>query len=415
MPRAPDSLLLVLPLPIYAVGNTLYLDTQACNGLRLWLENFATVTLCCPVLNVTEPPAMTSDVTELLPTKALEIHCLPAAWTPGGFVRHLPRTRTLLRDLIARATHLQFAIGGLWGDWGAVAALLAARDGREAAVWTDRVESQVMAFQARQYSGVRRLYRRLNAALAVRLERYVIRRSAMGLFHGMDTYHAYAQHSRDGHLVHDVHLGADSRILPEDLALKLMRPTGRTIEIVYGGRVHPDKGVADWIETLALLVVSGTKFRATWFGDGSELASARESVARLGLGGHISFPGPSADRDALMRAFRAADLFLFCHKTLESPRCLIEALLSGTPIIGYDSPYPRDLIAAHGGGVLTGGSPAALAAALNAIAAAPDRLAPLTEAAAKDGHPLIDADVFRHRSELIKSLQGQRRMQDSDF
>ncbi|WP_236697426.1 glycosyltransferase [Sphingomonas sp. Leaf357] len=396
--------MLVLPLPIYSIGDVLWLDTQACNGLRLWLKNFDTVAVCCPVIAASEPPAMTSPVSELLPTDKLSIHCLPAAWTPPAFLRHLLRTARELKNLIDKSTHLQFAIGGFWGDWGAIAALLAAKRGRKAAIWTDRVESQVMAFQAQQSRGLRRLYRRINAVLAKRLERHVIRRSAMGLFHGMDTYNAYVRYSRDGHLVHDIHLGAESRIAPHNLTAKIARPSGRKIEIIYGGRVHPDKGPTDWIETLAALKRSGADFHATWFGDGPDLAASREMIARLGVGDRIFFPGPTQDREALMQAFRDADIFLFCHKTLESPRCLVEALLSGTPIVGYDSPYPRDLIGHHGGGVMTAANPTALAEAIAALIAEPDALARLTEAAAKDGHPMIDEEVFRHRSDLIKSL-----------
>ena len=64
---------------------------------------------------------------------------------------------------------------------------------------------------------------------------------------------------------------------------------------------------------------------------------------------------------------------MFCHKTPESPRNLIEALVSGAPIVGYDSPFPRDLIAAHGGGVLT---------PLNDVNALVDSLASLADLSA---------------------------------
>ncbi|MEG3123304.1 glycosyltransferase [Sphingomonas sp. GB1N7] len=397
--------MIILPVPIYLVAGTMFYDSQACNGLRLWLENFEHVTLCNPILPVDTAPEATSDVCAMFPTANLDIRPLPAAWTPIEFFRTLRATRALLLELIGRATHLQFAIGGFWGDWGAVGAILAAKRKRRVAIWTDRVESNVMRFQAKQYLGARRSYRLLTAWMAVRLERHVIRRSAMGLFHGMDTYHAYAPYSRSAHLVHDIHLGSDSRISRDDLAAKIARSRTGPVKIVYGGRVHSDKGVADWIDTLALLAAKNVAFEATWFGDGPEIEFARKKIASLGLNASIRFFGSVTDRALLMQAFREADIFLFCHKTLESPRCLIEALLSGTPIIGYDSPYPRDLIQANKGGVLTTPNPAALADALAAIIAQPHRLAELARAAAKDGHPLIDEEVFRHRSELIKSLQ----------
>jgi glycosyltransferase involved in cell wall biosynthesis len=51
-----------------------------------------------------------------------------------------------------------------------------------------------------------------------------------------------------------------------------------------------------------------------------------------------------------MTALQAADIFLFCHKIGESPRCLGEALASGAPLVGYGTEYPRELVATCGGG-----------------------------------------------------------------
>ena len=56
------------------------------------------------------------------------------------------------------------------------------------------------------------------------------------------------------------------------------------------------------------------------------------------------------DREILMAAQRQSDMFMFCHRTAESPRCLVEALACGCPIIGYGSLYARDLVALKGDG-----------------------------------------------------------------
>jgi colanic acid/amylovoran biosynthesis glycosyltransferase len=108
------------------------------------------------------------------------------------------------------------------------------------------------------------------------------------------------------------------------------------------------------------------------------------------------------DRVKLLELLRAADMMLFCHLTPESPRCLIESLLSGTPIVGYASAYPEDLIAVNGGGVLTSMSPVALSAELIRLASDGALLAALFERAARDGHDMNDEAVFDHRVELMK-------------
>jgi glycosyltransferase involved in cell wall biosynthesis len=51
-----------------------------------------------------------------------------------------------------------------------------------------------------------------------------------------------------------------------------------------------------------------------------------------------------------MASLRTTDIFLFCHKTAELPRCLGEALAAGSPLVGYGSAYARDLVATNGGG-----------------------------------------------------------------
>ncbi|KQX17778.1 MULTISPECIES: glycosyltransferase [unclassified Sphingomonas] len=401
-PPAGTTLLLVIPAPLHESDGRLWLDAQACNGLRLWLDHFDRVILCAPLAGHGPVPADMVEIFASLPADRLEVHPLPVAFTPLRFVRNFRAVRRRLLAQIARATHCQFAIGGSWGDWGALATILATRRRRKVAVWTDRVESEVMRFQARGYRGVRRLYRRFNAWLAERLERFVIGHAAIGLFHGMDSYRAYARFSRGPHLVHNIHLGAEHRIVPAALEAKVAR-RGQPMRIVYAGRVHPDKGPEDWIEALARLG-DGAAVRATWYGDGPLLDAARRIVSERGLGDRIAFPGRVSDRTALLAALAEADIFLFCHKTPESARCLIEALLSGTPIVGYASPYAEDLIATHGGGLLTGHDPAALAATVSALAGDRDRLADLARRAAADGRPMTDSAVFAHRAELIKRL-----------
>jgi glycosyltransferase involved in cell wall biosynthesis len=101
-------------------------------------------------------------------------------------------------------------------------------------------------------------------------------------------------------------------------------------------------------------------------------------------------------------------VFLFCHNTPESPRCLIEALIAGTPIVGYDSAYAADLIKEAGGGVLVPiGATARLAQSLTDLAKDRTTLAGLMTAARQDGLPFDDVTAFAHRSELIKRDLGR--------
>jgi glycosyltransferase involved in cell wall biosynthesis len=194
-------------------------------------------------------------------------------------------------------------------------------------------------------------------------------------------------------------LSPDAGLSSDELNARRAASTG-ILRVVYAGRAHREKGIFDWIETLKLAHDEGVKFDATWFGDGPDLDAA--IAAAKDLPGCIHFPGSVANHQELISKLKQFDLFLFCHKTPESPRCLVEALVCGLPLLGYDSPYPRDLISVHGGGVLT--APHRPSDLANILAGFPSNSRDLTERAIKDGADFNDESVFRHRSDLMRSI-----------
>jgi colanic acid/amylovoran biosynthesis glycosyltransferase len=395
-------LLLVLPLRIYNVGGRLFTDTQACNGLRLWLNNFNCVTLAGPAEKVLSKPSMTSPIDAISGADRISVVPLPLVYVPHHFVAALPKTIALLKTLIVGADYLQFAIGGLWGDWASVGCLIAQRLGLPYAVWTDRVESVVAEFHSKSKNGLRRLSSLAVAKVMARYERHLIRRSALGLFHGMDCYDAYARYCGNPHVVHNVHQGASALISERELDKRLFRPQA-SLRLIYAGRVHLDKGVFDWIEALSIASNERIDFTATWYGTGPELEAARADVTQRGLSSKIKFPG-SYESSKILRELHISDAFVFCHKTPEAPRCLIEALMCGLPIVGYDSNYPRDLIR-HGGGMLMPvNDPRGIA---QSIAAIQDRtvLSDLSHRALADGRQFTDEKVFYDRSVLMKTVR----------
>jgi colanic acid/amylovoran biosynthesis glycosyltransferase len=392
-----QKLLLVLPLPIYRKGSQVLIDAQAHNGLRLWLNNFDTLTLACPTLDDDPPTGYLPIIDERITFEAL-----PVAYTPLRFASSLRTTTPILKKAIAASDYLHFAIGGLFGDWAAVSAIIASRSDRPFAVWTDRVESQVTAFQATSKRGLRKFYSVAVAALMKTYERKIIQMSAVGLFHGMECYEAYSPYSTNPHLVHDIHLGRQHQITDAEIATRL--DYKGPIRIVYAGRVHRDKGVFDWIEALSYAAKEDIDFRAVWFGDGPEIDAARHHVMNRNLSDRIEFPGAVTNHLSLIARLRSFDLFMFCHKTQESPRCLVEALICGLPLVGYETPYPRDLIKEHEGGILSAfGRPELLPGSIRKFC---EQRNEVTRNAQLDGK-LFDAEsAFQHRSDLMKeSLQ----------
>jgi colanic acid/amylovoran biosynthesis glycosyltransferase len=404
-----DRLLLVLPIRAFRSNHRVYIDKQACNGLRLWLHNFSNVLFVCPVVDE-DPPSDRAPIDEIQPSACLKFVGLPEAYNPVQFLKALVPTARLLSTLIEHSDHLHFAIGGLWGDWGSVAAIIASRKKRPFSVWTDRVESKVAAFHAGSKIGFKKLYWQSTAALMRHYERFIIRLSSIGLFHGMDCFESYAPYSNNPHLVHDIHLNNEARVSVSELHHRYATST-ETIRIVYAGRAHREKGIFDWIETLRLAHRLGTKFDAVWYGDGPDLETAIN--AANDLKDHVHFPGPISEHQELIAKLKQFDLFLFCHKTPESPRCLIEALICGLPILGYDSSYSRDLISENGGGRLTPpNQPDKLA---KAVADFPARCRELTNSAIKDGADFNDEVVFRQRSDLMRLISRKNGTSSQDL
>lgn len=403
--RAPGRLLIYAPVPLYRMGQDLWLEDQASNGMRLWAEHFSHVTAMMP-LETGAPPPTYQPVAKI--GQALErigFVPLPVAWRPGRFLRTLPSTRATIRDEIAKADYLSFAIGGLFGDWGAVACHEAHRMGRPYAVWADRVESAVTRRAAHDAATPKAW---LRAVLTHRpmaaLERWVIRRAALGLFHGRETFTAYAPFCANSHIVHDVHVCRADHIAPDALADKLARAGKGPLNILYVGRADAMKGPMDWIKALEKLAARRVDFRARWIGEGAQIDALRQRIVAAGLSDRVSAPGFLVDRQAIYTALRQADVLLFCHKTPESPRVLIESLVSGTPIIGYRGDFAEELTEAHGGGVLVPLDDVdALSDALAKVAGDPARLAALMQAAAADGAVFTDESVFAHRSQIIRA------------
>lgn len=415
--RTPNTLLLVLSaLQAKDQHGAMYYEKQASNGISRWAENFDRVTVACPVLpyenrDSTFEYLLQSDIEHIERINFVE---LPNAWGLGTFLRSYQATKHVLAELIADHQYLCFGIGGLIGDWGAVASLEAHRMQRKYSVWTDRVEHMVVKRSHLDKQGLSRAKRFLRtlieAPIMAGLERAVIKRSSVGLFHGADCFTAYAPFSQNSFLVHDIHLKSEDQA-PADVVEKkchtlLSEPL---IEIVYAGRVAAMKGPLEWIEALAVVRQAGIAFRATWLGDGPLMNEAIEKAKALKLDDCVYFAGMITNRSELLETLRRAHIFVFCHKTPESPRVLIEAMMSGTPIVGYTSHYAADLLGSENlaGHLLVDQSPQQLGHRIRELVADRPALVNLIKQCSEIGKQFSDEAVFKHRSSLIKQYAHQ--------
>jgi glycosyltransferase involved in cell wall biosynthesis len=400
------SLLLDLPVVLRLRDGVLHVESQAHQGLFRWLDNFKTISVCSPVApdNHVQPTWDWVPADTLLETGRLTIYPLPWGYHPRQHLKEVGGVRRLYRKLIPNHQYLQFSNLGWFGAWGRIGAEEAHRIGKPYSVWLDWVIHEMPI--RREGSALKRIWRRVDFELNKWGSLRDVKRAGLGLFHGMTVYQSYAPYSAVPKIVHDIHLGEADVLKEPALEARLTADKGR-VSIVYVGRVHEMKGPRQWLDTVEKVVrtAGSDRVEATWFGDGPMIEEMRALVVTRGLGASVSFPGNLSDRGRVLEAYRSADLFVFCHLTPESPRCLIEALMSGLPILGIESAYASDLTSAHSGSpTVPTGDVAALDDVVTSFVHDKDRRAGCSRAALLSGKQFSEESVFRHRSELIKEF-----------
>jgi glycosyltransferase involved in cell wall biosynthesis len=257
----------------------------------------------------------------------------------------------------------------------------------------------------------RRLKLRLKAALVRRRQHRLIARCDLLFCNGLDTYRAFAPVCRSPEVavkINDFQIAADKYLDAEPMGRKADAALhGTGLRVCYAGRVESPKAPLDWVRAVHEARVRGADIRAVWLGDGSLLAEMRREIERLGLVGVVETPGFVADRDRVIATIREAEVMVFTHIEPESPRVLIEALMSACPIVDYGRAHPADLISVHGGGVLVPlGDWRALCGALAALAADRPRLAELIRRVWRDGGRFNSDIMSRDRCALIRERLG---------
>jgi glycosyltransferase involved in cell wall biosynthesis len=414
----PAEQLLVLPLLFRIVEGQVLYDLQSRDSLTRYLDHFASMIVAMPLLDEQHVPDLKSfvwvPVPELL--DRIQFVPLPPCASKWKFLREYGPTARLLRRCIDQVEFLQFAIGGgsrgLEYDWGAVAAELAYGMGRKYALLADAVSYEGIRMNADASTGLRRLVLRVKTWIVRSWHSKLISRCDLMFCNGGETFQAYKPLCRSPEVarkINDFQIGPEKMIKPERVEQKCQAALERPeLLVCYAGRVEVLKAPIHWVKAIGVARDLGAKIKATWMGDGSMVAEMRREVESLGLTDVIELPGFVSDRDRVIEQIRESDVMMFTHLEPESPRVLIESLMSACPIIGYDRPHPRDLISEHQGGIITPlGDWQALGEALAGLAADRERLVTLIRKAAEDGSRFNSEVMTRERSRLIRERVGR--------
>lgn len=111
--------------------------------------------------------------------------------------------------------------------------------------------------------------------------------------------------------------------------------------IGYVGQLIPRKGVRGMLTMFEKLRHRYPKAQLTLVGDGEERAELEAYAKTLKSREHIHFAGFRSDRLALVKDF---DVFVMTSSLEGIPRCLMEAMAIGTPVVAYDIPGVNELV-----------------------------------------------------------------------
>lgn len=402
MTYRPNSLLLIIPSVLDKVDDELVVDVDFAHNLRAYLERFAEVCVMCPLTSTSLTFPETIPIRAIAGHDRLSFDILPEPYREDKYLRARRQVSAAMRDRIRSHEFILLSPHAAF-DWSTLAGSICRQEGipyNMEADWSlPQARRQLLKKMPWGFSKARKW-----AWYTIHDRSYyqVLRASSLALLQGGDVFHDLAPHATNPYSVLNVQVGADEHITHEELLRKTDAIySGHPIEIIYAGRASEMKGPYHWLDAVTMLKEKGHHFHATWIGDGEDLTGMKKAVQERGLSGCCSLPGKMSREDTRCLV-KAANIFMFCHLIKESPRCLVEALAFGTPIIGFEGYYAKGLVEKSGGGIFVGvGDTENLADEIARLLQSPSDLRSLTIEAAATGRGLERDAAINHRIDLM--------------
>jgi glycosyltransferase involved in cell wall biosynthesis len=215
------------------------------------------------------------------------------------------------------------------------------------------------------------------------------------------------------------------RIVPYPLSAAYLadRPAAGARELLYAGRIHPEKGVHLLIAAFALLHARGLtgwnlRIVGPWetrHGGGGE--DYMSGLRRQAGAGAVTFTGPIFDERALVAAYGRAALFVYpslAERGETFGLAVLEAMAAGCAPVVSSLPCFGDFVTDGTNGLVfdhrAADAPAALAAKLESLMVDSDRLEGLRSAAWSTARgyalPLVASRFIRDFDEILQHRSG---------
>jgi glycosyltransferase involved in cell wall biosynthesis len=158
-------------------------------------------------------------------------------------------------------------------------------------------------------------------------------------------------------------------VAPDSLPLKPLRRedcgTEEPFRFVTVGRLQRHRGGMVLIRAMAEMVLA--PYHLVVIGDGVMRGPLREQARELGVADRVEFVG-EVSRDEVSQQLRRCDAFVLPSYWESFSVPLLEAIMTGLPVIATDCGGPRDLVKAMNGLLVPPGDPIQLARAMAAVA-----------------------------------------------
>jgi glycosyltransferase involved in cell wall biosynthesis len=398
----PNSLVLVIPSVVEVSEGRMELDGDFVNNLNAYLHAFSRVHVMCVKTTKPSPFPSVVPVENIDHADRLKITILPTPYREDRYLYHRGRVRRILREAMLESEYHLISPHAAF-DWSTLATEICFAEGIPYNMEADWALPVARAELWRRMPwGLAKLRKLAWGVHHDRKYYRALRRSSLSLLQGGDVFHELAHRAPKAFSVLNVQVTGADHIDAAELDRKLNRLSDRTIKIVYAGRASDMKGPFIWLDVISRLKAWKCRFHATWAGDGEQLDKMQRLVADRELGDVCTLAG-KLDRNETRRLITDADMFLFCHLIQESPRCLVEALAFGTPIVGFDSHYARGLVIDDGGGLFVPrGDGDLLADVARGLIENPETIRDLTAHAAISGAKLDRDTAIQDRIRLMK-------------
>ena len=407
----PGTMLLMLQLPMRRINGELFYEEQACTGLKCWAENFPYIIVACPLmpeeLAVKDKVISWKPITSILHRERIRFVPLPWSYSIKSFFRNLTSTRRLIKGLVQEATYLQFAVGGFIGDWPSIGAYEAYKLSKSYVVHMDAISHKLMKqMQSQESSFLTQIKTRIHSFLACVWNNFLISKASLALCNGKSVLNYYLSINKKSFLTYDIHYSKDQHVSETILNQKKANTLSRKkLKICYVGRMISIKAPIQWLKAIYHAIQLGAQVEAVWYGDGSLRLEFMVELNRLNLNHIVTMAGNISNRQTIIEALSDSDFFVMTHLADESPRNLIESMMRGTPVLGYDSSYARGILKDDKAGKLCPiGDWKALGELIKHFDDHRELIPPMIDFAAKEGQKYSEEAAFEERSNLIKQF-----------